>query len=171
MSQVLKAVAPVVLVLYFCAAVVGPAWGEEAQSLSADQLKINQEKYNSEKKDTVVTMALAWSVPSLGHFYAGDWGRAGKFVLFEAIGLGLMIAGYNQANSEESDNYSFGRLLPSNGNFQAGIVILAVARVWEVIDANSTAIEFNEQLKKKYGLSFYMNTPSQPIEMGLTMNI
>jgi len=145
MYKLIKNLAPIVLVIFFFSVVVGIGWGEEINNLSA------VEKYNQEKKDPWTAVKYSFYLPTLGHYYAGDWWRGTKFLLFETIGLSLVLSGFNIAISEaKGDQY-----LPilDNATFNTGIIILIVSSVWESIDAYWTAEEFNKNLKERHNIT------------------
>ena len=82
-------------------------------------------KYQSESKNPTVAILGAWIFPSVGHAYAGDWFRGAPFL---AINVGLPIA-----------------MIASGGSALLTTSYL-ITRIWENVDAYSTAEESNHKL-------------------------
>lgn len=160
MNKLLKAIAPLVLVFFFSVAIVGPGWGEEGKTLTNEQLKINQAKYDAEKKDPNTAAVLSYFVPSLGHYYAGDWLRGVKFLLIDAAVIGLAISASDQASLNRTDPSGAGSFIQSLGIVLLAGAALTISHVWCAIDAIDTINNFNQQLKKKYGMSLGINIDS-----------
>jgi hypothetical protein len=132
----------VILALVFVScSMVGVSFAEERDIDTKWQL------YNAESKNPWLAVGAAWLMPTLGHAYAGDWGRGLPFFGAEVLGLALMMS------SVDTDSVN-------SGTASAGVAILMVARIWEYIDAYGTAEDSNRKLKEKYGLSLQLRNNS-----------
>lgn len=152
MNKPLKIFALFVLAFYGFTVLVGSCWGE-TNGLTFEQLKINQEKYNSEKKDPWAAVGCSLLLPSLGHNYAGDPERGYKFIFIEGLGLGIMlIGGLYSAFPNAGGNATLASIEILGGS------IFVLGKAWEVFDSYSTAIDFNKALKEKYGLALHIST-------------
>jgi len=89
----------------------------------------------------------AWFVPTLGHAYAGNWGRGAPFLVGEVVAVTLIVNGANDTywtwGGEELTDAGATKVL-------AGAGLLIVTRVWEYIDAYHTAEDYNRRLEKRY---------------------
>lgn len=101
-------------------------------------------EYNSESKNSWIAVGAAWLLPSLGHAYAGDWGRGFPFLFADVGCIALMASGFSTGPLGRP-NYSTTYIIGALG--------LIVARVWEYFDAYSTAEENNNKLKIRLGVS------------------
>jgi len=112
-------------------------------------------RYNSEKKEPWIAVLGAWFMPSLGHYYAGDWGRSLPKIGVQAAGLGLYIAGLSQTTTSSTTSSGTSLAL-------GGLIVLLGGRIWEYFDAYSTAEDYNRSLQKKYSLTLniYNNQPA-----------
>ena len=119
-----------------------PAAAQETQKSDTEAFL----KYQVEMKSPWVGVGAAFLVPSLGHAYAGDWGRGIKFLLADAGSLAVMFIGASQAVQSGS-----------SALFTIGYLGLIVFRAWEYVDAYKTVEDYNEKLAKKYGIKFSLN--------------
>ena len=101
--------------------------------------------YTSESKNPWIAVGAAWLVPTMGHAYAGNWGRGLPFLGVEAASLAVMVSSISSTGS--SVNAS---------QYGLGLGVLLVARVWEYMDAYATAEDANKELKTKYGVGFML---------------
>jgi hypothetical protein len=99
--------------------------------------------YNAESKNPWLAVGMAWLLPTMGHAYAGNWGRSLPFLGAEIVGLALMTSSISSTGTSVNTS-----------QYGLGLGIFLGARIWEYIDAYTTAEEFNNELKKKYGLTF-----------------
>lgn len=99
--------------------------------------------YNAESKNPWLAVGAAWLLPTMGHAYAGNWGRGLPFLGVEAASLALMMSSISSTGSSVNTS-----------QYGLGLGVFLVARVWEYFDAYTTAEEFNKELKTKYGLTF-----------------
>jgi hypothetical protein len=97
----------------------------------------------------------------VGHFYANDWGRGLKFLLFEAVGIGVMVSSvkkecinyntyyyndyYGYDNCESTINYD---------QYYLGAAIFILSRVWEFFDVYDAVEDYNFKLKQGLGLAY-----------------
>lgn len=100
-----------------------------------DSSKIS--KYQETAKNEWTAVAGSWLLPTLGHAYAEDWLRGLPFLGAEIGGV-VLIATDTKGNGT---------------NTAFGLITLLVARIWEYFDAYDTACDFNDNLKRKYGLT------------------
>ncbi|MFC1496744.1 hypothetical protein ACFL52_04945 [Candidatus Margulisiibacteriota bacterium] len=106
----------------------------------------NLAKYQAESKNSAIAILGAWIFPSAGHAYAGDWNRGLPFL---ALNVGLPY---------------FMSVSGGSAVLTAGYT---VSRIWEYVDAASTAQQTNNKLvdqlcKTKYGIpTVAVNTISE----------
>jgi len=102
-------------------------------------------KYQAEKKEPWVGVGAAFLVPSLGHAYAGNWGRGVKFLLIDVGCIALMSAGASEA------------VEGNTGLYTIGLLGLTVSRIWEYIDAYRAVEDYNKKVAEKYGVGVSLN--------------
>jgi hypothetical protein len=98
------------------------------------------EKYNADRKEPWIAGGLELLIPTTGHIYAGDWPRSLPFVLGYAAGFAVFIA---------SNSGGEMHLVP----LFLGLTVMGVSMIWSAMDAYRSVEEYNNGLKKKYGLS------------------
>jgi hypothetical protein len=148
--NICKAIAPVILSLYFCVFIAGAGWSEGVSNL---------DKYNSEKKDPG-TAGILSVIPSLGHYYAGDWGRGVKFIFIDSTILVASFYSMGLASTNKGDFFDTQSFISMLEAGLIGGVLLFLAKTWEVADAQATVDDYNRHLKEKYGLSMDINMAS-----------
>ena len=126
-----------ILVLLFVICLAGMSLAQEMDTDTKWRL------YNAESKNPWLAVVAAWLLPTMGHAYAGNWGRGLPFLGAEAAGLALMMSSISSTGSSVNTS-----------QYGLGLGVLLVARIWEYFDAYATAEEFNKELKTKYGLTF-----------------
>lgn len=111
----------------------------------------NFSRYEAEKKSPWLAVGAAWLVPTLGHAYAGDWGRGINFLVADVACYGIVIIGSNMMTIS-----SRGAAL-----YLIGYVGLLVSRICEYVDAYKTAEDYNKKLAEKCGirLSLHQGPP------------
>ena len=106
------------------------------------------------KKAPAVGVLAAWLLPTVGHAYAGDWGRGGKYLLGEIGSIVLLATGASQTEVNY-DGYFFEEQLTDNG---ALLVILGaggliVFRVAEFIDAYKAVQDYNKKVQPSFSFN------------------
>lgn len=113
-------------------------------------------RYNDEKKEPWAAVGLAWLFPTVGHGYAGDWGRGFPFLLGEAASIGIMISGVQQ-KKETTDLGGYGSYTTTKTEltsaYYVGLGLFMVLRIWEYFDAYATAEQYNKELRQELKIS------------------
>ncbi|MEC8677537.1 MAG: hypothetical protein VXX85_01630, partial [Candidatus Margulisiibacteriota bacterium] len=117
--------------------------------------------------------ALAVFITTAGHAYAGNLLRGLPFLLFEAVGVGIMsdAVSYSEEECYYSLYYSYCEEdeVIDEDQYVAGLAILVVAKIWEVFDARATAKNYNEDLKRGLNLVFTVD-PKYNLVSGIQYN-
>ena len=129
--------------------------------------------YENQKKSLGAAAALAFFIPTSGHAYAGNWLRGLPFLLFEAVGVGIMsdAVSYGEDECYYSYYYSYceEEEVIDEDQYALGLGILVVAKIWEVFDARATAENYNENLKRGLNLVFNID-PRYNLVTGIQYN-
>ena len=138
--------------------------------------------YDMEKKEPMGAFVGSFLVPSVGHAYAGNWGKGLKFLGAEILAIAVM----NYAASDNSTSYEYVNYNNYNGYnsygysrtvqkgtdndwlIGAGAITFLTLRVWETIDAYKTAKHYNSNLIKRIELSPIISTDTKTA--GLQLN-
>ena len=116
--------------------------------------------YENQKKSLGTAGVFAFFIPTAGHAYAGNWLRGLPFLLFEAVGVGMMSDAITYGEEEcyysyyHSYYYCEEEEIIDEDQYALGLGILVVAKIWEVFDARATAKNYNEDLKRGLNLVF-----------------
>ena len=116
-------------------------------------------RYEDERKEPWIAVGAAWVIPSVGHAYAGDWGRGFPFLLADIACIGIAATGIQQKKTSTTSDSPGGAYTISStkteytGAFYVGVSLLLVARIWEYIDAYNTAEEHNAEIRKELNIS------------------
>ena len=142
-----------------------------ANDFNVKQLdEYTQVVYEMEKKEPMGAFIGSFLVPSVGHAYAGNWGKGLKFLGAEILALAVMsyASSDNSTRSEyvSYNNYNNYNSYYENGYYRtvekgtdndwligAGAITFLALRVWENIDAYKTAKHYNSNLIKRIELS------------------
>ena len=129
--------------------------------------------YENQKKSLGTAGAFAFFIPTAGHAYAGNWLRGLPFLLFEAVGVGMMsdAVSYGEEECYYSYYYSYceEEEIIDEDQYVLGLGILVVAKIWEVFDARATAKNYNEDLKRGLNLVFTVD-PRYNLVSGIQYN-
>jgi hypothetical protein len=79
--------------------------------------------------------------PGLGHYYAGDSGKAAGFWVFYGIGIATIAVGSNAETDRGKRNSLIG-----------GLGIILATKVFESVSAYNSAVAYNRKLLGKYNL-------------------
>ena len=132
-------------------------------------------EYEMEKKAPWGAVAGTFLLPSVGHAYAGDWGRGLKFLGGEILAL-LLISG---AASDNVYHYSYNSYTGytsyesgTENDWLIGVGTLALIglRIWEHVDAYKTAKNYNANLYRKLSLSPVISPESKSVGMQFSYN-
>lgn len=125
--------------------------------------------YESQRKSPTTAVLLSCLITSVGHAYAGNWGRG---LLFTMGRLGGYVIAANSPD-KKSDN-SWGDKTPDHSQgYYIGVGITLVLAIWEMIDASATAESYNNDLYKKItgkdsGISFNMLPKNKGMQFGIS---
>jgi len=129
----------------------------EHLQLSSEDKTVLWMKYQAEKKDPWIAAAIPLLfISSVGHAYAGDWGRGLLFL------GGKLLCGILMTQTETSYvGYGYYSTRPSS-SAQAAAIAWLVLYIWEPIDAFQVAEDYNNRLRNQLGISLapYQNTLS-----------
>lgn len=142
---------------------------EKENNLSNEKLMF---QYEMNKKEPWGAVAGTFLLPSVGHAYAGNWGRGLKFLSGEILALVLMA----NASSDNVEKYQY-----SNGHVYfigeegtdndwligVGAIALISLRIWEHIDAYKTAKNYNSNLYR----SLIINPVVSPNTKSIGMSV
>jgi len=118
-------------------------------------------EYNSESRNPWIAVGIAWFLPSLGHAYAGDWGRGLLFLAAEITSLVVMTTGIS---SDPAGHTAY------TSNYTIGLCGFLISRIWEYFDAYSTAEVNNSKLKKRLDISSVKGFWSISLEQSNLLN-
>lgn len=105
-------------------------------------------KYQAEKKDPWIAAAIPLLfISSVGHAYAGDWGR-GLLFLGGKLLCGILMT--------QTEYYGYYSTRPTT-TAQAAAIGWLILYIWEPIDAFQVAEQYNDRLKNELGLSLAPN--------------
>lgn len=112
---------------------------EELNTLTVKSIEEAAAIYAVNRKEPYLAISFAMPFPSLGHAYAGDWGRGAPFIIFEVLPIVVGLW--------PSDDYDF-------KNIQALILSLGLVliKAIELHDAAMTAEDYNQRLKQRLRL-------------------
>ena len=100
--------------------------------------------YEDEKKSPGLALLLSFLLPGLGNIYAEHW--AGAAITWGLIigGASIMVWGVNHTNPEaETDN---------GGAIVLGFFVILGGTIYSLIDAYTSARDFNHELAQRLGL-------------------
>lgn len=149
-----------IFLLCFClqpgAALVKNTPNEDSETLlPAEKHDARWLRYDREKKEPWVAVGLAWLFPTVGHGYAGDWGRGVPFFLGEAASVGIMLSGVK--HTQETTDFGYGSYTTTKteltSTYYVGLGLLLAFRVWEYFDAYATAEQANQELRQELKIS------------------
>lgn len=104
--------------------------------------------YNQQKKNETIASLLSL-IPTMGHYYAGDWGRGLRYLgwnipyIMTMTALAITTKGFSQ-KTEGMEGIGVVFLIP----------FAIVPKFFESEDARRTARLYNQNLKTQLGLSF-----------------
>jgi hypothetical protein len=129
----------------------------EEIKLLEKQVKLLEEqvgltKYQLKSKSSLAAAGIAFfTLPSLGHAYAGEWERGLIFLLLE----GGAFAGSLWAYDEYEDELGFVLL----------VIVFPALRVGEAIDAYLTASRYNSWLQDRYKINLSWGKDSATLRL------
>jgi len=114
----------------------------------------NQWIYKTKNKNVTTAMLLSIFLPAGGQYYNGDYwlGLAQQFAMTGGIVLSE-VAGLDRTDPNDPKRDFYGTY-KENNIYYIGYSISVCVWIWSWLDARSSAINYNEELKKKYKLSF-----------------
>lgn len=121
----------------------------EGQKLSMEEI---HKVIKKGRKRYSVGYLSAWFLPSLGHAYAGDWGRGAKFLIGSVGGYILVIVGTSMTELVWKGGYDWGwyqEEITDDGAALAGLGVLTILifRIWEGFDLYYTIRDHNRQVE------------------------
>lgn len=133
----------------------------ESKSLT----EVQKFEYDVEKKSPMLAVGMTWLVPSLGHAYAGNWGRGLLFLGAETLSLVLAVSAMadnddRYIHTNQDDGYYTTSPNPyynedgedNDWIFTTGIITFLGLRIWEHFDAYKTTKRHNYNLFKEISL-------------------
>lgn len=132
-------------------------------------------EFEMEKKEPWGAVAGAFLLPSVGHAYAGDWGRGLKFLGGEFLALLVMSEAASDNITRYSYNYYSGYTYYEEGTdndwlIGVGAITLIGLRIWEHVDAYKTAKDYNKNLYRKLSLLPVVSAENKSVGMKLSYN-
>ncbi len=116
--------------------------------------------YLSNQKDKYAAMSWSLVCPSLGHAYAGDWGRGVPFLAGKVAAVTTVVVAYTQIPFSQIPNKN----VVMNGWLAVGGAIFLTMSIWEPYDVVQTVEEYNRELRKALHIAF------EPQEGGAKIN-
>lgn len=140
-----------------------------------------QFEYDMGKKAPWGAVAGTFLLPSLGHAYAGNWGRGLGFLAGELLVYGLMInaandnvyhSGYTSGSYYSGYTYHSSYETGTENDWMIGIGALAYIslRIWEHVDAYKTAKNYNANLYRKLTLDPVISVENKTAGIKLSYN-
>lgn len=127
-------------------------------------------EFEMEKKAPWGAVAGTFLLPSVGHAYAGDWGRGLKFLGGELLALLVM----SSATSDNVYSYtgftSYETGTENDWLIGVGAITLIGLRIWEHVDAYKTAKNYNTNLYRKLSLSPVVSVEDKSVGMQFSYN-
>lgn len=109
--------------------------GEHTRQFPPDTVQLRSAMlnrvYESSEKTPILASALSLFVPTLGHSYAGNWSRGLPFLGGMLVGLKISVDGVNKRD----------RTMEA-----IGFMVVAGAKIWEMIDSYYEVERYNENL-------------------------
>ncbi len=123
---------------------------EEEVKLLEEQVGLT--KYQIKSKSPLTAAGIAFfTLPSLGHAYAGEWERGLIFLLLEGGTFVVSIKAFDESEDEI-------------GFFLLGIVLPAL-KIGETIDAYLTASRYNSRLQTRYKIDLSWRKDSATLRL------
>lgn len=127
------------------------------ESLNTEKHDARWLRYEEEKKEPWIAVGAAWFIPSVGHAYAGDWGRGFPFLLADIACIGLAATGIQQKSTTTDLGPPYGsyttKTTEYTSTYYAGLGLLVLARIWEYFDVYALAEQHNKNLQQELMLS------------------
>lgn len=142
---------------------VAAATLETQQPLTIEAPSIERQLlYSAQAKEPWLAVAGSFFIPSLGHAYAGNWGRGAIFLGAELI-EGVVAVGCLNDNYYYWSGSRFVEVNTENDGVGAlAYLALVGTRIWEYVDAYKTAEKFNADLRNKLSLTMREGANGQP---------
>ncbi len=113
--------------------------------------------YTQRKKSGGTAFLLSFLIPSLGHFYAGEPGRAIGYLVLEGLEWGACMIGMGMDYDSYWDSY-YGYYVEeispvASALIIGGSVLFLLTRIMEIIDAPAAASRYNAKLMRQMKLA------------------